>query len=135
MSETFTFSPFRWTLAWLPMVLIAIANGAARDLGYGPALGELSAHQLSTFSALVLFGFYIRFAIRRLRPASLHSALAGGLWWFGLTVAFECLFGHYVAGDSWAQLAENYDLAAGHLWPLILVWVAVAPALFYRRQR
>lgn len=135
MAQPAAFSFLNWALAWLPMVAIAIANGAARDLGYGPAVGELTAQQLSTVSALLLFGLYIWFAIRRLRPASLHSALAGGVWWFVLTVAFECLFGHYVAGDSWAQLAENYDLAAGRLWPLILVWVAVAPALFYRLQR
>lgn len=125
----------KWALAWLPMVVIAIANGAARDLWYGPSFGELAAHQISTLTALALFAVYIWFALRRLKPGSMRSAVAGGLLWFVMTVAFECLFGHYVAGESWAQLAENYDLLAGHLWPLILVWVCVAPPLFYRLQR
>lgn len=127
--------PVKWALAWLPMVVIAIANGVARDLWYGPQLGELRAHQVSTLTAIALFGVYIWFAVRRLRPASTRDALAGGVLWLVMTVAFEFLFGHYVAGKPWSQLAEDYNLAAGHLWPLILVWVCVAPPLFHRLQR
>jgi hypothetical protein len=49
-----------------------------------------------------------------------------------LTVAFEFLFFHYVGGEPWPELLANYDLSEGRLWPLILLWVAVAPYLFYR---
>jgi hypothetical protein len=42
----------RFTLAWIPMVFIAIMNGALRDLGYGKNLSELRAHQVSTVSAI-----------------------------------------------------------------------------------
>lgn len=125
----------KWVLAWLPMVVIAIANGALRDLGYGPSVGALRAHQISTFTALVLFAGYIWFAVRRLRPSSMLHAVAGGVIWLAMTVSFEFLFGHYIAGASWSQLAANYNLLAGHWWPLILVWVCVAPPLFYRLQR
>lgn len=117
------------------MVVIAIANGVARDLWYGPQLGELRAHQVSTLTAIALFGVYIWFAVRRLRPASTRDALAGGVLWLAMTIAFEFLFGHYVAGKPWSHLAENCNLAAGHLWPLILVWVCLAPPLFHRLQR
>jgi hypothetical protein len=117
------------------MVLIAIVNGTARDLGYRTSLGELRAHQVSTLTAIALFGLYIWFALRRLRPASTRAALAGGALWMAMTVAFEFLFGHYVAGKPWPQLMENYNLAAGHWWPLILVWVCVTPPLFHRLQR
>jgi hypothetical protein len=30
------------------------------------------------------------------------------------------------------DLLADYNLLAGRLWPLVLVWVAIAPALFYR---
>jgi hypothetical protein len=50
----------------------------------------------------------------------------------GLTVAFEFLFFHYIGGRSWETLLEGYDMANGQLWPLILLWVAVAPTLFHR---
>ena len=125
----------KWALAWLPMVAIAIANGAARDLWYGAALGELRAHQVSTLTALALFGFYIWFAVRRLRPASMHDAWLGGALWLAMTLAFEFPFGHYVAGKPWSVLLENYNLAAGHWWPLILVWVCAAPPLFLWLRR
>lgn len=125
----------RWGLAWLPMVPIAIANGALRDLGYGPALGALRAHQVSTLTAIALFGVYIWFALRWLAPGSLAVAARGGGLWLCMTVLFEFGFGHYVAGQSWAALVGNYDLLAGRLWPLILLWVMFAPPLFYRLQR
>jgi hypothetical protein len=47
-------------------------------------------------------------------------------------VAFEFLFFHYVAGHSWPELLANYDIAHGRLWPLILLWVALGPYVFYR---
>jgi hypothetical protein len=43
------------------MVAIAIANGALRESGYGQHLSELTAHQISTLTAVVLFGAYIWF--------------------------------------------------------------------------
>lgn len=125
----------KWILAWLPMVLIAIANGAARDLGYGRSLSELPAQQISTLSGIVLFGIFIWFIVRALQPASLRHAAAIGLLWLGMTLAFEFLFGHYIAGKSWSLLLADYDLAAGRLWPLIPLWVALAPPLFFRLQR
>jgi hypothetical protein len=70
--------------------------------------------------------------VRHWRLDSARLAIQLGFFWMALTVAFEFLFFHYVGGRSWAVLLENYDIASGQLWPLILVWVAVAPYLFYR---
>ena len=66
------------------------------------------------------------------RLTSARQAWYIGLFWLALTVAFEFLFFHYVGGHSWAELLANYDIASGRLWPLILLWVTVAPYLFYR---
>jgi hypothetical protein len=51
-----------------------------------------------------------------------------------MTLAFEFLFGHFVAGHSWARLLQDYNLLAGRVWVLLLAWVALAPYLFYRWQ-
>ena len=123
---------WKYLLAWLPMVPIAIGNGALRQAWYGRHVSELAAHQISTVSALVLFAIYIGLVIRALRPTSGRQAIAVGLLWLGLTVAFEFLFGHYVAGHSWRALLHDYDLPAGRLWVLVLVWLALAPYLFSR---
>jgi hypothetical protein len=113
------------------MVVIAIANGVARQVWYGPRLSELRAHQLSTFTGLILFGLYIRISLRLFPPANASQALTIGFLWLGLTVAFEFLFGHYIAGHTWSRLFQDYNLFAGRLWVIILLWVAVAPSVFY----
>ena len=49
---------WKWALAWIPMILIAIANGALRELWYGKHIPELKAHQISTLTEILLFGGY-----------------------------------------------------------------------------
>jgi hypothetical protein len=126
---------WKYVLAWIPMVVIAIANGAVREGWYGKRLGELRAHQVSTLSAMLLFGVYIWVLIRLWRPESGGQALTIGLIWLGLTLAFEFLFGHFVAGHPWTRLIHDYNLLAGRVWVAIPIWVTVAPYLFYRLQQ
>jgi len=123
---------WKYLLAWLPMVAIAVANGAFRDLWYGKRMSELSAHQLSTAFGFVLLGAYIWMVVRLWPPASVEHAWAVGALWLVLTLAFEFLFGRYVARHSWQRLYHDYNLLAGRVWVLIPLWVAVAPYLFFR---
>lgn len=51
--------PVRYTLAWFLLLVAALVNAFLREGVYKNALGELRAHQLSTFTALVLFGVII----------------------------------------------------------------------------
>ena len=39
---------WKYVLAWIPMVFIAIANGALREGWYSKHLSELQTHQVST---------------------------------------------------------------------------------------
>jgi hypothetical protein len=122
----------RYLLAWVPMVFIAIVNGAIRELGYGKYLSELRAHQVSTITAVLFFGLYIWALIRLWRPESPEQALTIGFIWLALTVAFELLFGHYVMGHPWGRLLHDYNLSAGRIWVVVPIWIAIAPYLFYR---
>jgi hypothetical protein len=45
----------KYTIAWIPMVFIAIANGTLRQLVYGKYMDDLSAHQISCFTGIILF--------------------------------------------------------------------------------
>lgn len=121
--------------AWFVMLVVSVANGAVRDFTYGRHMSELAAHQLSTVFSVVLLGLVIRAFIRRYPPASAGQAVRIGLAWAALTVAFEFLFFHFVGGHSWVALLANYDVLAGRVWVVVLLWIAGAPYVFFRWQR
>ncbi|HUL52453.1 MAG TPA: hypothetical protein VLT83_03480 [Opitutaceae bacterium] len=121
-----------YTLAWVPMVFIAIANGVARDRGYKRYVTELRAHQISTLTGAVLFTIYTWALSLRWPPTSAAQAIAIGVIWFLLTVAFELLFGHFVAKFTWRRLWMDYNLLRGRVWVLMLVWLLVLPYVVYR---
>jgi hypothetical protein len=114
------------------MLGVAMVNGGLRDMTYGKKLPALQANQMSCLTGIILLGVVIYLYMRHWKLDSARLAIYLGLFWMALTVAFEFLFFHYFGGRSWAVLLESYDMASGQLWPLILIWVAVAPYLFYR---
>jgi len=119
-----------YLLAWFPMLLLAIFNGIIREAVYKKAVGDLTAHQISTFTLMILFAVYIRYFLVKFPPASATEAISIGVLWVVLTLLFEFGFGRY-RGNSWATLLGEYNLFQGRLWILIPVWVLVAPYLFY----
>ena len=123
-----------WTyfFLWFPMLLLAVLNGAAREMLYKGYLGELRAHQLSTVTLLVLFSMYIWVVIRIWPPRSPQQAWLVGVLWLVLTLAFEFGFGTFVGGKAWSELIGEYNLLVGRVWVFIPVWVTVAPYVFYR---
>ena len=122
----------RYILAWIPMIFIGIINGILREVTYGKYLTELRAHQVSTIIGVLLFGCYIWTLTRLWGFESLQQALIIGFIWLGLTIVFEFTFGHYVAGHSWSRLLSDYNVLAGRVWIVVLIWIAIAPLLFYR---
>jgi len=120
-----------YTLAWIPMVFIAVTNGVVRDLGYKKYTTELRAHQISTLTAAVLFSLYAWLLERRWPLESSAQGIAVGGIWFVLTIAFEAGFGHFVFKHPWAELGEAYDLRRGRVWLLLLLWLFALPSVFY----
>jgi|SRR5689334_263233 len=125
----------RYFLAWLPMILIAVANGALREAWLVPRLGEHAARQVSTLILIALFAVYVGYVLRRWPIASSGQAIAVGALWLVLTLAFEFALGRFVSGLSSREILEEYDLAAGRLWALVPIWIAAAPYVFFRLRR
>jgi hypothetical protein len=113
------------------MLVLAILNGTLRDLWYRKFINEVTAHQISSVTLLLLLGVYIWQVIQRFFPGSETQALFIGLIWLGLTFFFEFGFGMY-RGDSLNKLFEDYNLLNGRLWVLVLIFIAIAPWLFYK---
>ena len=116
------------------MLLLAMANGMLRDLGYSKYTGPLLGHQVSTVILIILFAFYVQYTIRKFPPLSPSQAWSIGLFWLVLTLCFEFGFGLY-RGRSWAMLLEDYNLRAGRIWILIPIWIMIAPSVFYSIHR
>lgn len=125
----------KYILAWFPMILIAIANGLFREKFLTIRFNELQAHQISTASMIVLFGVYVWVLFKIWFPISSNQTVIIGLAWLVLTIIFEFLFGHYVAGHSWSKLLYDYNIFQGRVWILVLVWISIAPYIVYQLQR
>lgn len=124
----------RYTLAWFVLMIAAIINGALREAVYKNSLGDLRAHQLSTLTGILLLGAVI-WALSRIWPlASAKQAWTVGFIWLAMTIAFEFLFGHFVAGHPWSKLLHDYNLFEGRVWLLVLIWTTIAPYVFYKLQ-
>lgn len=125
-------SLWKYVAAWFGMLLVAIANGAVRDLFYAKYMSELAAHQVSTLTGILLLGVVIRAFVHLVPPTSGRHAFFIGLLWMAMTLAFEFLFFHFIGGHSWSQLLANYDILNGRVWIVVPLWVAVAPYAFFR---
>jgi hypothetical protein len=70
-----------------------------------------------------------RLTIPWIRPPSARAAWQVGVLWVVLVLAFEFLAGHYVFGQPWERLLEDYNIAHGRVWVLVLLTCLVAPRL------
>ena len=122
----------KYVFVWFLLALIAIANGIIRETTYGRAVPELSAHQISTLTAILASGACVWFVSRFWHIESTSQALAIGLLWLLMTVVFEFGFGHYVAGHPWQKLLADYNVLRGRVWLLFLLWLTVLPYVTYR---
>jgi len=122
----------RYILAWLPMIVLAILNGALREFSYARIMSDQLAHQISTITLIVLFAIYVRLLSLKWPLQSLGQAVLVGVLWLLLTVAFEFGMGRVVSNLSWQQMLQAYNIFAGNLWLLVPVSVAVLPTVMYR---
>lgn len=122
-------------LAWLGMMVLAVLNGGLRDVLYKPHVGELAAHQISTVSLLIVFFGYF-WLLDTSRPVvSSKQAWTIGTTWLVLTLAFETILGHFIIGQPWSRLLQDYDIFAGRVWILIPLWTLVGPYVMLRLRR
>jgi hypothetical protein len=98
-------------------------------------MSELQAHQLSTLIGSILVGFAVWLIIRAWPPLSSRQAVAIGFTWLVLTVTFELFMGLVLADRPLPQVLHDYNVMAGRVWVLFLIWLTVAPWLFYRLRR
>ena len=115
-------------LLWILFFPFAIVNAGLREKVWAPRFGEHAGHVVSTviFLVVLLLAVYAF-----LRYVDVSYTTTSDLWllgvlWLVLTVLFEFGFGHYVMGNSWDDLLQDYNMLAGRIWALIpLAWLLV----------
>lgn len=120
--------------AWLPMLVLAIANGVFREAVLRKRMTVEKAHRISTLLLICLLGIYSFSFLHWYPPASAGSAFLTGSLWMVLTVLFEVSFGRY-RGISWQAMLQEYDLSKGKLWALVPVSILLFPVAFYFMMR
>jgi len=117
-------------LFWLVLAVLAITNGIVRQSTYGRAMSDLRAHQLSTETGIAIVTIAVwLFASFAVPIESAGQAWLIGVLWVAMTIAFEFLFGHFVAGHLWSELLADYRLLRGRIWSLFLLWLLILPRL------
>ena len=113
---------------WLLLLVLAVINGLFRERVLIPAIGEVAGRIASTLLLGTLILGATSVTIRWIAPATARAAIAIGIAWLLLTLAFEFGFGR-ASGKSWDELLADYDVLRGRIWPLVLIITAAAPWL------
>lgn len=113
---------------WAGILLLAVVNGAFREIVLNPQLGQLSGFIISgiILSFLVVYVAYLTFpwlAIKKQR-----TLFFVGLGWLVLTLVFEFSAG-LLQGKSFSMLCEAYRFKDGNIWPVVLAVTTAAPYL------
>jgi len=122
----------RSLVVWLMMLVVASVNGAIREALLIPAIGVIAGRAISTVALCVLVILLTWLSIRWIQPRSGRDAWIVGALWVALTLGFEFMAGHFLFGDPWSQLLEEYNVFRGRIWVLVLVTIAFAPRVCAR---
>ena len=121
----------RLAAVWFAIMLIAIVNGAARDMLL-VRLGEPVARALSSVTLATLIVLVTWVSLPWIHPATPGDAWTIGVTWLAMTLTFEFAAGHYLFHTAWSALLADYNVFAGRLWVLVLIVTAIAPAFVFR---
>lgn len=112
------------------MAVIAIANGAFREIALIPRVGEYRGQVLSTalLVAAILVVTFLYFRATSIEYHQIELVVVGVLWTV-LTVGFEFLVG-YVEGTPASVTLGQYNVLAGRVWIAVPLTLLVAPLLF-----
>ena len=121
-------TPLRIVLGWLVLLVVAVANGALRQGGYGRLVSDRAAHQISSVTAVVAIGAAVYLLTRAWPLASAGQAWRVGAAWVVLTLLFETGMG-VAAGQPWSSILGAYAVWNGELWALVVAFILVSPRL------
>jgi len=114
-------------IVWLTLIAAEILHGIARAIFLVPFVGEFRSNQIGVGTgSLIILAIALLF-IRWIGASRSAQLLGIGLLWGVLTLAFEILFGRFVAGATWERLLSDYNVMGGGLMPLGMILLVLSP--------
>ena len=125
----------RAVVIWLFIAALAVVNGVIRESVVAPYVGEVLALSLSgiILSLIVFTVTYFSFSFMGIKE-KLGCFLVGAQWVL-MTLAFEFVFGHYVAGKSWVEIIQVFNVARGDLFTLVIMVTFFSPFIVGEMKR
>lgn len=122
---------FRICVTWLLFIPIPIINGVLRERWYVHKIGPVRSGQIGCLVLAFAYLVFAFFSLREVAPTlSSSSLLSIGSIWLVLTLLFEFSIG-LLGGRTWSVMLEEYDLAKGKLWPLVLLCIFLSPFILH----
>jgi len=119
---------------WLAIIPLAFLNGGLREMVINPLIGEKYGQPISGV-LLCLFVFVLCwFGISRIGRGTAKTYWIIGLLWMLLTVLFETGF-FLLAGETFAELVNAYDITTGNLWSLCVLFIGIVPWLSAKAKK
>ena len=125
-------STTRTLAVWLLLAVFMTLNGIARELVLVPQLGPVSAGTVSAILGIAIILGVTGLFFHPLAGAPTSQLIRTSAILVVLTVLFELVLGHWVDGKTWGELAANYAVWEGALWPFVLLSIALAPFFWGR---
>lgn len=114
---------------WILMALTAILNGVLRETVLVSMLGTQTALPVSGMLLTVLVFLVTLILIPVIGRSDTKTYLRIGIYWLLLTLSFEFLFGHYIAGKPWLEILQVFNLKQGDLFSVVLLVTVFAPLI------
>jgi len=118
---------FKATGIWLVIVAAAILNGVFREKVLVPAIGTSMALPLSGVLLAALVFLVALLLVSFIGSSESKVYILVGIFWVILTLFFEFLLGHFVAGKSWQEIMQVFNMKKGDLFIIVLIMTAVSP--------
>lgn len=114
---------------WFILLAVAIANAGIRELFLAPVFGGKIALPVSglLLSLLIFIVSYLTIPFFRVLESRMYFLI--GVVWVALTLSFEFLFGHFVAGKPLQEILQVFNINQGNLFVVALMTTLIAPGV------
>jgi hypothetical protein len=117
---------------WLLLMTAEFVHGVWRAKVLALWLGDFPARQVCVFTGSLLILLLTYVCIPWIPARETRTLLGVGLGWAVLTLLFEVCFGYFVLHRPCEDLASDFDMGHGGMFPIGLAVLTLSPVIAAR---